>query len=630
MLALYDPDLADVDFRDPELDEDIKIKIIAEIVRNPWAFIREVVLVKVSGGSVPYKLHLGNLFLTWCMIANINCFLVLPRQNYKTVSACAMYLWSYCFGTTNSHVLFFNKALGDSQNNLKRVKDLYELLPDWLREGALDDPLNDRNAIEYIYSAHRNNRIDPKPAGTSREHADLLGRGSTVPQIWYDEIAFAKFIYETYMAAAPAQAEARASAVEMGVPYGTVITTTPNSLNDPSGEFAFRIRSGALFFRLEFYDLGPAAVRELIESQAEYNYLYAEYTYKELGRSEAWFRAQVKELLNDQLKIKRELLLIWPMSTEGSVFTEEQLEKLLQFKLPQVGSLPIRPRSAAVPPGLEMQFVEPPDPQVPYIVGIDSASGEGLDYSAIVVCHPDDLRQVGFIKTNTADDDALKAVVVYVLVDVLPKAIAVVERNYLGIVIVNHLLKIPEISGRIFYLDKEKMAERIIGGQRVKSRRKVRVYGVDTSAESRDAMMRHLFQVVDELPHLVRLGVVQDEIRTLHRKKTGKIEHRPGFHDDVLMAWLTVMYADRHEQPNMRALIARQRGGKMGAVAARVSALNASVDVGPATAAGRGHVDIEIDEYLSREQQGDADSKRRRQLASIVAAMNSSGQEFPT
>ena len=175
MLALFDPGLANIDPYDPNLSEEMQGRILAEIVRNPWMFLREVVCVPVSGGQVPYALHLGNLFLTWCMISNINCYLLLPRQNYKTVSACAMYLWMYGFGTKNSHFLFFNKELGDSQNNLKRVKDLQEELPAWLRDGVLTDPINDKNNVEYIYSAHRKNRIDPKPAGKDLAHADKLG-----------------------------------------------------------------------------------------------------------------------------------------------------------------------------------------------------------------------------------------------------------------------------------------------------------------------------------------------------------------------------------------------------------------------------------------------------------------------
>lgn len=632
MLALFDPSLAGVDPHSPELTVEQRSRILVEILRSPWYFLREVVRVPVSGGHVPYELHLGNLFLTWCMISNINCYLLLPRQNYKTVSACAMYLWMYAFGTKNSHTLFFNKELKDSQNNLKRVKDLMEALPVWIRDDVLTDPVNDRNAIEYIYSAHRKNRVDPKPAATSLEHADLLGRGNTVPNLWYDEIAFMKFVREIYMAAAPAQSQARKNAIAMGVPYGTVITTTPNSQDHPSGEFAYMVRNGALHFRLEFYDYGPARVKQMIDEQAEYNFLYAEYQYYEIGRSEEWFREQCRELLNDQVKIKRELLLVWPMSTEGSVFTEEQLERLGLHKKPVVASLPIRPRRGACPPNLEFVFTEMPDPHLPYVLTVDTSGGVGRDYTAFVLSHPDDMRTVGVMKTNTADDEVLRTVAEHLMVTVFPKCVAVIERNYLGIVVINHLLKVPGVEPRIFYLEKDREAERTVGKLVVRQKRKVRVYGVDTTPESREAMFRHLFQIVDEHPHLVASSAIQDEIRTLHRKKTGKIEHRAGFHDDQLMAWLLGVYAARHEQPVLQGMLGRQRTARVQASMDVVAALNVTglqtVTTNLAAITGQAQ-DMTLDDYARRaaEHQADEALRRRSQMAAMVASLNQ-GADF--
>jgi hypothetical protein len=632
MLALFDEELAGVDPYAGDLTEVMQGRILTEIVRNPWYFLREVVRVPVSGGNVPYELHLGNLFLTWCMISNISCYLLLPRQNYKTVSACAMYLWMYAFGTTNSHMLFFNKELGDAQNNLKRVKDLQEELPAWLRDGVLTDPINDRNNVEYIYSAHRRNRVDPKPAGKDLAHADKLGRGTTTPLVWYDEMAFAKYIRETFMAAAPAQSQARANAIRMGVPYGTVITTTPNSQDDPSGEFAYMVRNGALHFRLEFYDYGPTKVRQMIAEQAEYNFLYAEYQYYEIGRTKEWFLEQCRELLNDQVKIKRELLLVWPMTTDGAVFTEEQLDHLTKYKGEIVATLPVRPRDGGCPPNLEFIFTEMPDPSIPYLLSIDTSGGVGQDYTAFVLSHPDDLRQIGTLKTNTADDEALRAISKHILVDLFPKAIAIVERNYLGIVVINYLLKIPGMEPRIFYLEKEKEAERVVGKLVMKSKKKVRVYGVDTTAESREAMFRHLFQIIDELPALIRSPSIQDEIRTLWRKKTGKIEHRPGFHDDQLMAWLIAVYADRHEQPVLRGMLGRQRTMKVQQSMDVVAALNVAGDRAPVPAAITGTAsDMTLDDYAAREtaKSTDESARRRNLMATMVAALNDSASSEP-
>jgi hypothetical protein len=244
------------------------------------------------------------------------------------------------------------------------------------------------------------------------------------------------------------------------------------------------------------------------------------------------------------------------------------------------------------------------------------------------------MRPIGLLKTNTADDEAIKAISKYLLVELFPRAVAVVERNYLGITVINYLLKIPGLEPRIFYLEKEREAERTVGKMVVRNKRKVRVYGIDTSVTSREAMFRHLFQIVDELPHILRLKPLQDEIRTLQRKKTGKIEARPGFHDDILMSYLIAIYADRHEQPVMRSLIGRNRGdGEMQRSIDSVSVLNMGGEAVPSLAAikdtGSGRA-ITLDEYEAREAQAlsDESSSRRRRMSDMLASLNAGG-DYP-
>lgn len=645
MLALFDTELAGVDPHDPNLSLEMQRRVTAECIRNLWYFIREVVRVPVSGPPIPFELHLGNLFLLWCMSANINTYLVLPRQNYKTVSACAFYLWAFALASTNSHILFFNKALDDSKNNLKRVNALKDELPQWMLVG-IDDPVNDLNNIEYAQSGHRKNRIDAKAPGRDPVHADKQGRGATSPMTWYDELSFMGYCRDTYMAAAPAGSQAKATAAKFGRPYGTTITTTPNMIDDPSGAFAFKLRNGSLRFREGFYDLGPRRVKELIDTQAEFPFIYAEYTWEQLGRSPEWFRTQCRELMGDMLKIKREILLVWPMSGEGSIFVEEQLDRLATFKKPIVVSLPVQPREGQVPPGLTIDFVEMPDPNVPYIVSVDTATGAGLDYHAFVFLHPHDMRQIGVLRNNTTDDDQLKAIAKFIFVEMFPNSIPVIERNYLGIVLINFLVKEERIEPRLFYLEKEKVAERAIGKHVVRQKSIVRVYGVDTTADSREAMMRHLFQIVEELPHLITLESIQNEIKTLQRKKTGKIEHRSGFHDDQLMAFLIGIYADRHDQPVLRRLLARSRSVETSVAVNTISNLNTESGLSPIAVQNQlggtrreGSVSAEgervsgVEEYIrsemARREKG-ITGPSTKQLGYLVASLNTdSGGDPP-
>lgn len=87
-LALYDPDLAGVDPRDPNLNAMMKRKILRECIVNFWYFIREVVRIPDQGGTVGsgkrYKLHRGNLAQNFCFLLNWNIFL---EKTYKGNSA---------------------------------------------------------------------------------------------------------------------------------------------------------------------------------------------------------------------------------------------------------------------------------------------------------------------------------------------------------------------------------------------------------------------------------------------------------------------------------------------------------------------------------------------------------------
>jgi len=114
-LKLYDSTLQGVDpFDEEKITTELSIRINAEIRRNPWYFLREIVRVPVAGGVKRYELHRGNLASSFCQFNSFNFIELLPRQHYKTVSCIINYIWFYYFGTENSTILFLNKEFPDS------------------------------------------------------------------------------------------------------------------------------------------------------------------------------------------------------------------------------------------------------------------------------------------------------------------------------------------------------------------------------------------------------------------------------------------------------------------------------------------------------------------------------------
>ena len=113
------------------------------------------------------------------------------RQSGKTVAVNIRYTWIYNYGTMNSQMAFSNKKLDDSILNLKRFKEITDLLPDYLKTHI--DTSKDRNNLDYIQNFLNKNNIKALSSPTSLQAAEGLGRGFTTPCLWYDEFAFLKF-----------------------------------------------------------------------------------------------------------------------------------------------------------------------------------------------------------------------------------------------------------------------------------------------------------------------------------------------------------------------------------------------------------------------------------------------------
>ena len=143
-LKLYDEDLQGIDPYDPNLSQQLKFKIIMECKKNLWYFIREVMRIPAPGDPMRFKLHRGNLALLWACSNNIPVYEILPRQHGKTWAVISYALWTFNYASDYTNMLFMNKQLGDSQLNLKRLKDARELLPDYLR---MDKSVTDKGEL---------------------------------------------------------------------------------------------------------------------------------------------------------------------------------------------------------------------------------------------------------------------------------------------------------------------------------------------------------------------------------------------------------------------------------------------------------------------------------------------------
>lgn len=540
-LRLYDKSLLNVDYHDENIKtgSELAIKIELEIRRNPWFFFREIVRIPVAGGTAKFELHRGNLASLFCIFNNFNFVQILPRQHYKTTSLLSAYLYIFYFGNKNSTFLIINKEYPDSKRNLKHLKDYRDLLPQYLirRNKA------DKNNTEYIYSKKRNNTITAISSPISEDDADKKGRGNTAPLMNWDEFAFLKHNSIMYGAAVPAASQAKIEARKNNNYYGTSITTTPNELEKKESLFCKKhIIDKACLFDENYYNCSYEELFQILQERSQNNFFYIEFTYQQLGKDEKWFKEQCRDLLDDTLRIKKELLLEWPRSSDTSVFSEDQLDMLYKnirepvFKIMMVNEV------------YPFYFYEKDiDFNKSYILSGDVATGKENDASTLSLIDPISLMTIAEFRDNNISLPKFQDLIVEVMIKYFPNCILALENNSMGTAVLDWLVENkPYLEHRIYYEINERIGTKIeydkkeVSYKKKKTKRKV--YGVNTNPASRKAMIDLLIDIVNENPELISTRFLYSDVRDLERNKKGKIEHCLGGHDDSLFGYLIGIY----------------------------------------------------------------------------------------
>lgn len=567
-LMTYDKDLIGIDPYSDEVKNNIRLqlKITNEVANNMWYFLREVVRVPNPGASIPFGLHRGNLAMLFCLNCNFNTYVELPRQHYKTYSAVVYYAWVNMYKARNYNMIFTHKAYADTVENLRRLKQLLDpdngCLPEYLLA-----PLgkNDKNNENEFIIASNNNRIKVVGPANDTAGADKAGRGSTVPLIWLDEIAFLKY-NETMMGAmVPAFSTASAAARENGTPYSILLTTTPSSLDIPEGKFVHdTLIEQAMDFDEKMYDYyferGLEWLADFVANNSNNYFVVVKFSYKQLGKSEAWLHEQLRKMNNNMTLVKRELLLEWTYSSDDSLLDEETLNKIAQYAdRDYVSKLLILDKYM-------LYYIRQPSNifKKNYVISMDIAGGLGRDKTAITVIDPKDNLPTAVMYSNKMTVVDLVEVTCELLDRYFPMGIVVPELNYSGNTFMELMLKKGKYNSNLFYTIKETKAERIIQEDRdifAKAKKKYvrkekRVYGINTTAATRKIMVEDiLFNLINNKPESFNNRDIFKELKTLERKKTGKIEHSDSGHDDILMSYLIGLFAILFEQKSMKRFL---------------------------------------------------------------------------
>lgn len=546
-LILYDKELLGVDPRDPNLNTYMKGRVLLECQRNFWYFLREVIRIPDQGGSVGsgkrYKLHRGNLALNFGFINNWNMFLEMPRQHGKTMSALCWYLWVFLFGTRNSEMMFMNKKHDDSKMNLSRLKDLRDALPSYLQMknqyGVDGKKLKATSNVETIDNPLNGNKIVTKPAAKNKINANSLGRGCTVPIMYYDEYAFIPYNWIIYSSATPALSTASKNAKLNGAPYGILITTTPGDLTTDEGKDAYETKNAATPFSEYWYTKSLSELDEIFKANKNSRFIYIKYTYPQLGSGEEYFTEMVKDLKRDWVAIRREVLLEWTKSSSNSPFDQNDLDTVQTLIRTPIDQIMLGRG------GYIFNIYKKPDFwRYPPIVGVDVSGGYNRDSSAITIIDSETTEVIATFNCNYISITDLGKLIYELIVKYMPNCVVNIERNGgFGASVLSYLLSKPAVKKNLYYEIKDKVVEEKFDGIRnMKRSVRVKSYGFNETRDSRELLMEILRERMMYHKDKFVDRTIYEELCTLEVKRNGKIEHASDSHDDQIFSLLMALY----------------------------------------------------------------------------------------
>ena len=285
-------------------------------------------------------------------------------------------------------------------------------------------------------------------------------------------------------------------------------------------------------------------IQDYIEKQGEdcNKILYIEYSYKQIGKTEKWLK-DIAAKIGDPLTVRREILLQRLHGSTLSPYDQEDLEYISSTQKEILETITLLEY-------YELDVYKKLDRKIPYIVGVDCSTGTNSDNNAITIINPYTVEPDAEFKSNFIGETMYEKLLMEII-KLLPRAVLCIERNSMGDGIIDHLLHSP-ISNRLYFDKSRDLVDETMKGNETiesmlrKQNQKKTYYGVFTGAQSREDMFAILSRHVNEFKEkFITKNIIKD-LNDLIRRPSGKIEARPGAHDDSIMSYLIALYVYYH------------------------------------------------------------------------------------
>lgn len=486
-----------------ELTAEQIIEEYSKCARSIDYFLSHYLLVPVAGTEImtPLKLWKPQRRITealndiWINKEKNGLVLMASRQCGKTQVIEGVCVWLMLFNP-NYVILHLNRDLPQGKQTIAEIRDMIDNLPYWLQPSFETDTKQEgfkfNNGSQFVLQASNK----PKDKKSSK------GRGRRPTFVWVDECAFMPL--EAHMASIlPTTSRTFLNAKKYNIPYGIVFTSTPNG----------RIGTGEGFYNM------------VMDSSTNPNSIYhyvSIYWWECPGYDEKWYSERCKEEHctpeNPNSKIQQEYNLMF-IGTEDSIFDQKIME-MIQDKTKSKEPLKV----SKYPHGY-IHWWDMPSTKMRYVVGVDTATEYGTDFSTIYIECFETGIQIAEAKFKCSIKQFCHQYLP-IVVDLLPNKVLVIERNGVGNQTIEELV---EHYGDIILRDNK--------GVELNQNPK---YGIHSTAQTRNLVIEQIFSNISNNHNSILSYNLKMEAAGLERKSNGRIEGQP---DDLCFAFGWAKYA---------------------------------------------------------------------------------------
>lgn len=495
-------------------------------------FIEHYIKISVPGGMITQKesdiwnatdkyKHLVKLYES-SNVNNIN--FMASRQHGKTTTIAQLMLHALLF-YPGLKIEMLTLTKKNAEDTVERIKFMYAHLPDWLKITKYLGRGDYKTYIEFQNGSKFSTRYI-----SGNISPDTIARGMSVPMLWIDEAAFIPHMEDAWTAAQPAIATARKFALKNRYPSKIIMSTTPNGAGE---NFFYKLWSNSWDYE-DIWDYDKNIPKKnsneiTNSSDTKNNFIRLKIHWSETGKDEAWYKQQVKELNFNMRRVNQELNLVF-LGSASAIFDDEVLATFEPS--PIINKIDMGY-------GEEFNLLENIDTILSenkdeiFILGVDTAvsNASSSDFSAIVLTKASTGEQIGewHGKITILKRYALLLKKLILSLTNLFKMNednlkVVIERNSIGLAVIEEIL----------YDDEADLSDFLY---KTEIRKGERAPGIATKKDTREKMYDLLLSLINENPKRVKGVLLQEELRNLEQKSSGRIEASKGAHDDVVMSY---------------------------------------------------------------------------------------------